>query len=77
MVSIDELKLDYERQSRILDNLKKNYERRKKLNLTDPAYERQILADIRKVESDLSALARQMRSIQSEQLRKKIINESK
>jgi len=47
------------------------------LNLAEPDYERQIKADIRTIESELSYLARKMRGIESEQTRKRIINESK
>ncbi len=77
MESISDLKYEYEKKQRVLDNLKKNYERRKKLNLAEPDYERQIKADIRTIESELSYLARKMRGIESEQTRKRIINESK
>jgi septal ring factor EnvC (AmiA/AmiB activator) len=75
MQDLSELRLDYERQTRLLDNLKKNYERRKKLNLLEPDYERQIVSDIKKIESEISSIARQIRSMQSANTRSKFMND--
>ncbi len=75
MEDLTELRMDYERQTRLLDNLKKNYERRKKLNLLEPDYERQIVRDIKKIESEISSIARQIRSIQSSNTRSRFIND--
>ena len=75
MEDLSELRLDYERQTRLLENLKKNYERRKKLNLLEPDYERQIVRDIKKIESEISSIARQIRSIQSSNTRSRFIND--
>ncbi len=77
MQNLNELKLDVERLERMKNNVQKNYDRRKKLNLLDPPYERQLKEDIRKLESDISSLNRQMRSIESQQYRSKMINDSK
>jgi len=74
MEDLTELRMDYERQTRLLDNLKKNYERRKKLNLLEPDYERQIVRDIKKIESEISSIARQIRSVQSANTRSKFMN---
>ncbi|MDD4250775.1 MAG: hypothetical protein PHX27_01125 [Candidatus ainarchaeum sp.] len=74
METISDLQLDSERKKRLKENLVKNYDRRKKLNILDPDYERQLLSDIKKLDSDLSYIERKIRSIQSEQVRKKLIN---
>jgi hypothetical protein len=74
MENLDELRLVYERQKRQLDNLKKNYERRKKLNLVEAPYEQQIISDIKKYETELAGIVRQIRSIQSANTRAKFMN---
>ncbi|MDD3083764.1 MAG: hypothetical protein PHP82_01960 [Candidatus ainarchaeum sp.] len=74
MDNISELKIDYDRKRRMKENLEKNFERRKKLNLVDPAYERQIISDIKELESEMACIERKVRSIQSEKARKKLIN---
>jgi putative IMPACT (imprinted ancient) family translation regulator len=75
MSEIEELKLEYTRQKRLLENLKRNYERRKNLDLVDSVYERQIVYEIKQHENEVSSLARQIRSIQSQEARSKLINE--
>ena len=74
MDKISDLKLDYERKLRVLENLKKNYQRRKQLNLIEPSYERQIKVDIKDSENELSAIQREIRSIESRQSRAKFMN---
>jgi hypothetical protein len=68
-----ELKLELERQLRTRSTLEKFYERRKRLKLCDPAYESQITSELRELASSISALQRKIRSIESEQIRKKLI----
>lgn len=77
MQDIKELNLEIERTKRIYDNLKKNYERRKKLNLVDDEYESQVKPELRKYENDIASLERQLRSIESQNYRKKIIDDSR
>ena len=74
MDEINDLKLDYERKTRVLDNLKKNYQRRKKLGLIEPAYEQQIKFDIKESEKELAIIQRQIRSIESQRSRSKFMN---
>ncbi len=74
MTEIEDLQLDLERKKRVKENLEKNFERRKKLNLLEPDYERQIVSDIKNLESELSSIQRRIRTIESEQIRKKLIN---
>jgi polyhydroxyalkanoate synthesis regulator phasin len=70
MGDISELKLDFDRKNRIKENLEKNFERRKRLNLLEEDYERGIKKEIRELESELSTLARKIRSIESEKSRR-------
>jgi septal ring factor EnvC (AmiA/AmiB activator) len=70
----DELRLELLRKEKMLESLKKNYERRKKLNILEPSYERQISSDIRKLENEVSTIQRQLRNIESEQIRKRNIS---
>ncbi len=77
MDNLYDLNLELQKLTRTKDNIQKNYDRRKKLNLLDPPYERQLKEDIRKIEFDISALNRKIRSVESAQYRSKIINESK
>lgn len=77
MNKLDELKLDYIRLTRTRDNLQKNYDRRKRLNLIDAPDERQLKEDIRRLDLEISSIQRQVRSIESQNLRSKIIKDSK
>jgi len=75
MEELVELRLEYDRLKRQRDNLEKNYERRKRLNLCDEKYEHEINIDLKQLNQDLGFLHRKIRSIESEQNRKKLINE--
>jgi hypothetical protein len=70
MDNVFELKLDFDRKNRVKENLEKNFERRKRLNLLEEDYERGIKKEIRELESELSTLARKIRSIESEKSRR-------
>jgi len=74
MEDIKELELEYGRLIRQKENLEKNYERRKRLNLCDEKYEHEINYDLRQLNQDIGFLQRKIRSIESEQNRHKIIN---
>ncbi len=71
---IIQVKYEYERAFRFLENLKKNYERRKKFNLIDDKYSSQILPDLQKAESEVAYLKRRIRALESEETRAKIIH---
>jgi hypothetical protein len=71
MDEIKELKYEYDNLKRVRDNLQKNYDRRKKLNLLDDDYERQANFELRKYDSDLATINRRIRSIESAELRKR------
>jgi polyhydroxyalkanoate synthesis regulator phasin len=73
MNNVFELKLDFDRKNRVKENLEKNFERRKRLNLLEEDYERSIKKEIRELESELSILSRKIRSIESEKSRKKLL----
>ena len=75
MDDVNELKLEHDRLKRQKDNLEKNYERRKKLNLCDEEYEHDINIDLKQLNNDIGVLQRKIRSIESEQNRHKLINE--
>lgn len=77
MESLYDLNLELQKLKRTRDNIQKNYDRRKKLNLLDPPYERQLKEDLRKMDLDIAGLNRTIRSVESQQYRSKIINESK
>lgn len=77
MDKLQEFNLDYVRLTRTRDNLKKNFDRRKKLNLLEDSDERQLKEDIRKLDLEISSIQRQIRSIESQNLRSKIIKDSK
>lgn len=77
MDDLKELNLELARITRIRDNLKKNYDRRKKLNLIDAEYESSVKPELRKYDNDIAGLERQIRSRESENYRKKIINDSR
>jgi len=73
MEDINELKLEHERLARQKDNLEKNYERRKRLNLCDEKYEHEINYDLQQLNQDIGFLHRRIKAIESEQNRHKII----
>jgi len=75
MDDLAELHLEYDRLKRQKDNLEKNYGRRKKLNLCDETYEHDINFDLKQLNQDLGVLNRKIKSIESEQIRHKMINE--
>lgn len=71
---ISDLKLEVIKKSRIRENLLKNYERREKLNLADSAYKNQILSEIKNLDNEIAFLNRKIRSKESEEVRRKMIN---
>jgi hypothetical protein len=74
---IAELKYQYDKAVRVRDNLQKNLERRKKLNLLDSFEEDSLLGDIAEAGRNAEDLRKRMRSLESEASRSKIISESK
>ena len=74
MDEVSELKYEYEKLLRLKQSLVANYERRKKLKLCDDAYETDINHEILKNDSEMKALLRQIRSIESEKIRKNVIS---
>jgi len=71
MSELKELQLEYERLKRQKENLEKNYERRKKFNLCNEEYEQEINIDLKQLNHDIGYLKRKIKSIESEQVRKK------
>ena len=74
---IAELKYQYDKAVRVRDNLQKNLERRKKLNLLDSFEEDSLLGDIAEAGRNAEDLRKRMRSLESEASRSKIISEKK
>jgi len=74
MEDIKELELEHERLKRQKENLEKNYERRKRLNLCDEKYEQEINYDLKQLNQDIGFLHRKIKTIESEQTRKKMIH---
>ena len=74
MEEVVELNEELLRKQRVLDNLKKNYERRKRLNLIDSFYKSDITQEIRNLENEIAIIKRRIRSIESESIRSKYIN---
>ena len=74
---VDELKYQYEKALRVKASLEKNYERRKKLNLLGEDEEYSIKREIAECVSQADDLRRQMRSLESQYSRSKIIAETK
>lgn len=77
MDNLYDLSLELQKLTRNRNNIQKNYDRRKKLNLLDPPYERQLKEDLRKLDLEIAGLNRTIRAVESEQHRSKIINERK
>jgi hypothetical protein len=74
MPELNELKLELIRKEKMKESLEKNYERRKKFKLLNDNYEREISAELRQLTQDIGILKRKVRSIESEENRRKIIN---
>lgn len=77
MNNLEELKLNLTRLIRTRENIQKNYDRRKKLNLLQTHDERQIKEDIKKLDLEIASIQRQVRSIESQDYRSKLIKDSK
>ncbi len=73
---VDELKYQYDKAVRVRDNLVKNLERRKKLNLLSSNEEESLRDDIAEANSQADDLRRKMRSLESQYTRSKHISES-
>ena len=72
---VSELRYEYEKRMRLRDSLQKNLERRKKLGLSDKAYERQLLAEIEEIERDMEDYKKQIRTLESRRIRAGNIDE--
>jgi hypothetical protein len=73
---VDELKYQYDKAVRVRDNLVKNLERRKKLNLLSSDEEYSLKEDIEEATRQADDLRRRMRSLESQHTRSKHISES-
>lgn len=73
---LDDLKYEYDRAVRERDNLQKNLDRRKKLNLADESYEDEIKAEIEAANDKISDLRTRLRRLQSEVMRSHVISET-
>jgi hypothetical protein len=73
---LDELKYQYEKALRVKDNLLKNMERRKKLNLLGSDEEDSLKDDIAEATTQADDLKRQMRSLESRYARARTIAET-
>ena len=69
---LENVKYEHDKAQRLLDNLEKNYERRKKLNLLDDYSERELRDEIRVAKDSLAQLKRKYRSMESQQHRTSI-----
>lgn len=72
---VSELRYEYEKRMRLRDSLQKNLERRKKLGLSDKAYERQLLAEIEEIQRDMDDYKKQIRTLESRRIRAQNIDE--
>jgi len=73
---LEDLKYEYEKAVRYRDNLQKNLDRRKKLNLADESYEDDIKAEIEGANEKISEMRGKVRKLESEVARSRIISES-
>jgi len=69
---LDNVKYEHDKAQRLLDNLEKNYERRKKLNLLDEYTERELKDEIRVAKDNLAQMKRKYRSMESQNYRSSI-----
>lgn len=72
---VSELRYAYEKRMRLRDSLQKNLERRKKLGLSDKAYERQLTAEIEEIQRDMDDYKKQIRVLESRKIRAQNIDE--
>ena len=73
---LDNVKYEYDKAQRLLDNLEKNYERRKKLNLLDEYTERELKDEVRIAKDNLAQLKRKYRSMESQKYRSSITEQN-
>ena len=73
---VDELKYKYEKALRIKESLQKNMDRRKKLNLLDLDSENSLKDEIQEATRQADDLKRQMRSLESQYNRSRVISET-
>ena len=73
---LEDLKYEYDKAVRLKDNLQKNLDRRKKLNLVDESYEREIKAEIGDVNGQIDVLRSKYRKLESEVARSRVISET-
>lgn len=72
---VSELRYEYEKRMRLRDSLQKNLERRKKLGLSDKAYERQLISEIEEIQRDMDDYKKQIRTLESRRIRAGNIDE--
>jgi peptidoglycan hydrolase CwlO-like protein len=72
---VSELRYEYEKRMRLRDSLQKNLERRKKLGLSDKAYERQLTAEIEEIERDMNDYKKQVKTLEARRIRSQNIDE--
>ncbi|MEI7961732.1 MAG: hypothetical protein WCI04_05345 [archaeon] len=73
---LEELKYEYDKIVRLRDNLQKNLERRKKLNLADESYEDDIKSEIEGISDQVSTMRTKIKKLESEVARSRVISES-
>lgn len=74
---VSELRYEYEKRMRLRDSLQKNLERRKKLGLSDKAYERQLISEIEEIQRDMDDYKKQIRTLESRRIRAGNIDEKR
>ena len=73
---LEDMKYEYEKAVRYKDNLQKNLDRRKKLNLVDEGYESDIKAEIEAANDKLADMKAKLRRLESEVTRSRVISET-
>ncbi len=73
---LSDLKYEYDKAVRLRDNLQKNLDRKKKLNLADAGFEDDVKYEIQQVDEKISEMRSKIRRLESEATRAKVISET-
>jgi len=73
---LEDIKYEYDKALRYRDNLQKNLDRRKKLNLVDEGYESDIKSEIAAATDNLAVMKAKLRKIESEVARSRVISDT-
>ncbi|MEK6959474.1 MAG: hypothetical protein AABW59_05535 [archaeon] len=68
-IAFDDMKVKFDRANMLRNSLQKNLDRRKKLNLGDDAYVRDLMNDIAKADEEVAYLRKKLRSMESQRIR--------